>query len=156
MNLLDILDEQGILVNIQATDKQGVIEELAHALTASGKIEDEEAVLQAVLERERIMSTGIGKGVAIPHGKCSAVKELAGVLGIKREGIDFAALDEQPVYLFFLLVSPPDVSGPHIRALAHISRLLRHDHLRKQLIEAKTSQDVLAVIEAEENRNTAS
>ena len=121
MNLLDILDEQVVMTDLEATDKQGVIEELAAALKTSGKISDLDGVLQAVIEREKIMSTGIGKGVAIPHGKCDAVKELAGVLGIKKEGIDFAALDEQPVYLFFLLVSPPDVSGPHIRALAHIS-----------------------------------
>lgn len=155
MNLLDILDEHLVLVGLQASDKRSVIEELARALSESGKISDLESVLQAVLEREKIMSTGIGKGVAIPHGKCSAVKELAGVLGIKRDGIDFAALDEQPVYLFFLLVSPPDVSGPHIRALAHISRLLRHDNLRKMLIEAKTPQEVLAIIAAEEKRHIA-
>ena len=84
------------------------------------------------------MSTGIGKGVAIPHGKCKAVDKLVGVLGIKKEGVDFQSLDEQPVYLFFLLVSPLNVSGPHIRALAHISRLLRHDNLRKRLIATKT------------------
>lgn len=153
MNLLDILDERLVLVDLQALDKQSVIEELATALKASGKISDLNGVLQAVLEREKIMSTGIGKGVAIPHGKCNAVRELAGVLGIKKEGIDFAALDEQPVYLFFLLVSPPEVSGPHIRALAHISRLLRHDTLRKNLIEAKAVNDVLALIEAEEKRH---
>ncbi|MBI4552897.1 MAG: PTS sugar transporter subunit IIA [Candidatus Latescibacteria bacterium] len=153
MNLLDILSERQVLVGLQATDKRGVIEELARALTDSGKINDLDNVLQAVLEREKIMSTGIGKGVAIPHGKCGAVQELAGVLGIKREGIDFAALDEQPVYLFFLLVSPPDISGPHIRALAHISRLLRHDNLRKMLIDAKTPQEVLSIIAAEEQRH---
>lgn len=153
MNLLDILNERQVLVGLHATDKRGVIEELARALTDSGKINDLDNVLQAVLEREKIMSTGIGKGVAIPHGKCGAVQELAGVLGIKREGIDFAALDEQPVYLFFLLVSPPDISGPHIRALAHISRLLRHDNLRKMLIDAKTPQEVLSIIAAEEQRH---
>ena len=153
MNLLDILDEQVVMTDLAATDKQGVIEELATALKTSGKISDLDGVLQAVIEREKIMSTGIGKGVAIPHGKCDAVKELAGVLGIKKEGIDFAALDEQPVYLFFLLVSPPDVSGPHIRALAHISRLLRHDNLRKSLIEAKTVDEVLNLVETEEKRH---
>ena len=153
MNLLDILDEQVVMTDLAATDKQGVIEELATALKTSGKISDLDGVLQAVIERDKIMSTGIGKGVAIPHGKCDAVKELAGVLGIKKEGIDFAALDEQPVYLFFLLVSPPDVSGPHIRALAHISRLLRHDNLRKSLIDAKTVDEVLQLVETEEKRH---
>ncbi|MBM3265780.1 MAG: PTS sugar transporter subunit IIA [candidate division Zixibacteria bacterium] len=150
MNLTELLDEKVILVDLQATDKRGVIEELTAALTAAGRIPDREGVLQAVLEREKIMSTGIGKGVAIPHGKCNTVKDLAGVLGIKKEGIDFHALDEQPVYLFFLLVSPTDVSGPHIRALAHISRLLRHDNLRKKLIEARSPQDLLSLIAQEE------
>ncbi len=153
MNLLDILDEQVVLINLQATDKQGAIVELATALKTSGKITDLDGVLNAVLEREKIMSTGIGKGVAIPHGKSDAVNELAGVLGVKKEGLDFAALDEQPVFLFFLLVSPPDVSGPHIRALAHISRLLRHDNLRRTLIEADSADAVLGLITEEERRN---
>lgn len=153
MNLLDILDEEVVLIDLQASDKQGVIEELATALKTSGKITNLDGVLHAVLEREKIMSTGIGKGVAIPHGKSDAVTELAGVLGVKKEGIDFAALDEQPVFLFFLLVSPPDVSGPHIRALAHISRLLRHDSLRKTLINAESVSEVLRLITEEEQRN---
>lgn len=153
MNLLDILDEEVVLIDLQASDKQGVIEELATALKTSGKITNLDGVLHAVFEREKIMSTGIGKGVAIPHGKSDAVTELAGVLGVKKEGIDFAALDEQPVFLFFLLVSPPDVSGPHIRALAHISRLLRHDSLRKTLINAESVSEVLRLITEEEQRN---
>lgn len=152
MSLTELLDENAILVNLKATQKQEVIEELAAALTASGRIDDNREVLQAVLEREKIMSTGIGKGVAIPHGKCKAVDRLVGVLGIKKEGVDFQSLDEQPVYLFFLLVSPLNVSGPHIRALAHISRLLRHDNLRKQLIAAEDPRDALALI-AEEEEN---
>ncbi|MDE2728210.1 MAG: PTS sugar transporter subunit IIA [Gemmatimonadota bacterium] len=152
MSLTELLDEKAILVNLKATQKQEVIEELASALTASGRISDNREVLQAVLEREKIMSTGIGKGVAIPHGKCKAVDRLVGVLGIKKEGVDFQSLDEQPVYLFFLLVSPLNVSGPHIRALAHISRLLRHDNLRKQLIAAEDPRDALALI-AEEEEN---
>ncbi len=152
MSLTELLDEKAILVNLKATQKQEVIEELAAALTASGRISDNREVLQAVLEREKIMSTGIGKGVAIPHGKCKAVDRLVGVLGIKKEGVDFQSLDEQPVYLFFLLVSPLNVSGPHIRALAHISRLLRHDNLRKRLIATEDPRDALALI-AEEEEN---
>ncbi len=152
MSLTELLDESAVLVNLKATQKQEVIEELAEALTASGKISDNREVLQAVLEREKIMSTGIGKGVAIPHGKCKAVDQLVGVLGIKKEGVDFQSLDEQPVYLFFLLVSPLNVSGPHIRALAHISRLLRHDSLRKRLIDTNSSREALELI-AEEEEN---
>ncbi len=150
MSLTELLDESAVLVNLKGTQKQDVIEELAEALTASGKISDNREVLQAVLEREKIMSTGIGKGVAIPHGKCKAVDKLVGVLGIKKEGVDFQSLDEQPVFLFFLLVSPLNVSGPHIRALAHISRLLRHDNLRKRLIATETPREALELITEEE------
>ena len=152
MSLTELLDESAILVNIKATEKREVIEELAASLTACGKISDSSEVLQAVLEREKIMSTGIGKGVAIPHGKCKTVDKLVGVLGIKKDGVDFQSLDEQPVYLFFLLISPLNVSVPHIRALAHISRLLRHDHLRKRLIAAENPHQVLELIAEEEEK----
>jgi len=151
MSLTELLDESTVLVNLKASRKQDVIEELAAALTDSGKVSDNREVLQAVLEREKIMSTGIGKGVAIPHGKCRAVDQLIGVLGIKKEGVDFQSLDEQPVYLFFLLVSPLNVSGPHIRALAHISRLLRHDNLRKHLIACESPRSALELIAEEED-----
>ena len=152
MSLTELLDESAILVNIKATEKREVIEELAASLTACGKISDSSEVLQAVLEREKIMSTGIGKGVAIPHGKCKTVDKLVGVLGIKKDGVDFQSLDEQPVYLFFLLISPLNVSGPHIRALAHISRLLRHDQLRKRLIATENPHQVLELIAEEEEK----
>jgi len=152
MSLTELLDESAILVNIKATEKREVIEELAATLTACGKVSDSSEMLQAVLEREKIMSTGIGKGVAIPHGKCKTVDKLVGVLGIKKEGVDFQSLDEQPVYLFFLLISPLNVSGPHIRALAHISRLLRHDQLRKRLIATENPHQVLELIAEEEEK----
>lgn len=152
MSLIELLDESTVLVNIKATEKREVIKELATTLKTSGKITDSSEVLQAVLERETIMSTGIGKGVAIPHGKCKTVDKLVGVLGIKTDGIDFQSLDEQPVYLFFLLVSPLNISGPHIRALAHISRLLRHDLLRKRLIAAENPRQVLELIAKEEEK----
>jgi len=124
MNLTELLDEKVILVDLQATDKRGVIEELTAALTAAGRIPDREGVLQAVLEREKIMSTGIGKGVAIPHGKCNTVKDLAGVLGIKKEGIDFHALDEQPI-------SAPSPTSPDCFATTTFAKNLSRLGLRR-------------------------
>lgn len=109
-----------------------------------------------MLEREKIMSTGIGDGIAIPHGKSDAVTELSAALGIHKRGVDFEALDGEPAFVFFLLVSPANVSGPHIRALARISRMLKNDGFKKKLIEAESPQDILSIIEEEEQNHPAS
>lgn len=113
-------------------------------------------VLQAVVEREKIMSTGIGDGIAIPHGKSDAVTRLAAALGIHKRGVDFEALDGEPAYVFFLLVSPANVSGPHIKALARISRLLKNDDFKKRLISAADAEGIIRLIETEEKRHPAS
>ncbi|MBT3343344.1 MAG: PTS sugar transporter subunit IIA, partial [Gemmatimonadetes bacterium] len=111
--------------------------------------------LQAVLEREKIMSTGIGDGIAIPHGKSDAVVELTAALGIHKRGVDFEALDGEPAFVFFLLVSPANVSGPHIKALARISRMLKNDGFKKKLIEAGSADDIVAAIEEEEKTHSS-
>ena len=116
-------------------------------------ISDRDKVLGAVLEREKIMSTGIGDGIAIPHGKSEAVIKLAAALGTQRRGVDFEALDGEPAYVFFLLVSPANVSGPHIKALARISRLLKNDDFKKRLVDATSTEEIVSVIESEE-KNT--
>ena len=118
-------------------------------------ITDREKVLQAVLEREKIMSTGIGDGIAIPHGKSDAVNGLAAALGIHKRGVDFESLDGEPAYVFFLLVSPADVSGPHIKALARISRLLKNDDFKRKLIDASTAEEILEIIKTEEKEHPA-
>ena len=96
------------------------------------------------------MSTGIGDGIAIPHGKSAAVTELVAAMGTQRRGVDFDALDGEPAFVFFLLVSPANVSGPHIKALARISRLLKNDEFKKKLIEADSAEEIIATIEAAE------
>jgi PTS system nitrogen regulatory IIA component len=101
------------------------------------------------------MSTGIGDGIAIPHGKSDAVTELSAALGIHKRGVDFDALDGEPTFVFFLLVSPANVSGPHIKALARISRMLKNDNFKKKLIEAGSSEELLGIIEAEEQSHPA-
>ncbi len=155
MTLLDLISERSIIIGLRGTTKREIIEELVGAIDAN-QIADRGRVLESVLQREGIMSTGIGHGIAIPHGKSEAVKALSGVLGIKREGVDFESLDGQPAYIFFLLVSPADVSGPHIKALARISRLLKGEEFRKALIQAQTSQDILSIIAEEEKRHPVS
>lgn len=155
MHLLDIIAKDAIILQLQAADKRSAIAELVNAINSSGKVTDAQQVLGAVLDREKIMSTGIGNGVAIPHGKSDAVSELVAALGIKKEGIDFESLDGEPAFIFFLLVSPPDISGPHIKALARISRLLKDEEFRKALIDSKTSQEAIDLIAREETHYSA-
>ena len=156
MTLLDILSPRSVLVGLQGETKEEIIEELVDSLESGAVVTDREKVLQAVVEREKIMSTGIGDGIAIPHGKSDAVTRLAAALGIHKRGVDFEALDGEPAYVFFLLVSPANVSGPHIKALARISRLLKNDDFKKRLISAADAAEIMRLIEAEEKRHPAS
>ena len=152
MSLLDILSEKSTVVGLEGETKEDIITELVGSLEVGEVISDRDKVLEAVLEREKIMSTGIGDGIAIPHGKSEAVIKLAAALGTQRRGVDFEALDGEPAYVFFLLVSPANVSGPHIKALARISRLLKNDDFKKRLVAASTAEEIVSVIEsAEEN-----
>ena len=155
MTLLDILSADSTLVDLKGETKEDIIAELVDTLAVGDAISDRNKVLQAVLEREKIMSTGIGDGIAIPHGKSDAVEKLVAALGTQRRGVDFEALDGEPAYVFFLLVSPTNVSGPHIKALARISRLLKNDDFKKKLIAAETAAEIIEIIETEE-RNTPS
>ena len=153
MNLLDILSPRSVVVDLQGETKEAIIEELVDCLDVGEVVTDRDKVLQAVLEREKIMSTGIGDGIAIPHGKSEAVVRLAAALGTQKRGVDFEALDGEPGYVFFLLVSPANISGPHIKALARISRLLKNDDFKKKLIAASTPEELMIVIETEEKNN---
>lgn len=156
MSLLDILSEESTIVDLQGETKEDIIRELVDVVPMGHVVTDKEKVLMAVLEREKIMSTGIGDGIAIPHGKSDAVSQLAAALGTQRRGVDFEALDGEPAFVFFLLVSPAKVSGPHIKALARISRLLKNDDFKKKLTAATTPAEVLSVIEAEEQNHPSS
>ena len=155
MTLLDILSADSTLVDLKGETKEDIIAELVDTLAVGDAISDRDKVLQAVLEREKIMSTGIGDGIAIPHGKSDAVEKLVAALGTQRRGVDFEALDGEPAYVFFLLVSPANVSGPHIKALARISRLLKNEDFKKKLIAAAPAAEIIEIIETEE-RNTPS
>ena len=150
MNLLDILSLESTIVDLKGESKEDIIAELVNSLPVGDAITDRDQVLQAVLDREKIMSTGIGDGIAIPHGKSAAVTELVAAMGTQRRGVDFDALDGEPAFVFFLLVSPANVSGPHIKALARISRLLKNDEFKKKLIEANSAEEIIATIEAAE------
>lgn len=151
MKISEFVDAKGIKMELEAGDKEGALRELVALAAGTGKITDEIAILKAVRERENLCSTGFENGAAIPHprqGHPDIVKELVAVFGRSTPGIDFEALDERPVHLFFLLCAPTD--SEHLRALAKLSRFLKKEAVRKRLMEAKTPDDVMAVIKEEE------
>ena len=156
MKLMEILSPKSTIVDLKGETKEAIIEELVDALEVGKVITDKGKVLKAVLEREKVMSTGIGDGIAIPHGKSDAVIRLAAALGTQRRGVEFEALDGEAAYVFFLLVSPANISGPHIKALARISRLLKNDDFKKKLIASSTAEEVISAIEMEEKKLPAS
>jgi mannitol/fructose-specific phosphotransferase system IIA component (Ntr-type) len=129
-----------------------VITELVDLLDANRLILDREVALEAVATRERTRSTGIGSGIAIPHGKCAAVRELVMALGIAREPIDFDSVDKKPVSLVILLISPADQTGPHIQALARISRLMLDEEFKKALENAPSAQEAYDLVSQRETR----
>ncbi len=147
MNLQKLLTPETVVLDLEATDKEGIIAELVDILVRAGRISAaaREEVLRSVMERERKMSTGIEHGVAIPHGKSDAVPELVAALGVKREGLDFDALDGQPSRIFILAVSPADRSGPHIQFLAEISRLLSEPGMQQKILDARSVEEIISL-----------
>jgi fructose-specific phosphotransferase system IIA component len=157
MLLTEILDQSAVVVPLAAKNKSEAIAELITALKSNGNLIDPDAALKAVMERESIRSTGIGQGFAIPHGKCSAVKELVMAVGRLQEPIDFGSIDGKPVEIVVLLVSPMDRTGPHIQALARISRLMKSQDVSANLKNAGSSQELYDhIISCDQSENTAS
>lgn len=151
MLLTQILRQKCVKVPLEGKDKESVITELVDLLDANGSLLDKEAALDAVFTREHTRSTGIGSGIAIPHGKCKAVKELVMAFGIASEGIDFASVDGKPVTIVILLVSPADQTGPHIQALARISRLMLDEEFRQSLEKSTSSDELYELLNTKEN-----
>ena len=151
MRLTEILKPANIKVPLQAKVKNEAIAELVNMLAANGEIVDPKRVLDSVLDREATRTTGIGNGLAIPHGKCAGTDHLVMAIGRPGTPIDFQAIDGRPVNLIWLLASPPDKTGPHIHALARISRLMTIEKFRGALAEAKTSQEIYDAIVKQEN-----
>jgi fructose-specific phosphotransferase system IIA component len=150
MRLTEILKPENIKVPLEATSKNAAISELVHLLASNGQVTDEQKVLDSVLEREATRTTGIGNGLAIPHGKCSGTTDLVMAIGKPAVPIDFQAIDGRPVSLIWMLASPPDKTGPHIHALARISRLMTIDKFQAALRTAKSSQEIYDAIVAQE------
>ena len=146
MNLKKPLTVETISLDLKGENKEAILAEMVDLLVASGHIRDRDAVLKAVLEREKRMSTGMQNGIAIPHGKTDSVDCLVAALGIKRAGVDFGALDGQPSNIFVMTVSPDSRTGPHIQFLAEISRPLNAASVRAKLLAATSPDEVLHLL----------
>ena len=149
MSLIDLVKENVVKVPLEANDKPDVMRELVQILADAGEIDDFDTVLQALQEREEKGSTGLEKGIAVPHCKTEAVSSLKFAMGIAPQGIDFDAMDKQPSKLFFLLVAAPDQAGPHVEALAEIAKLARSNAFCKALTAAENPQEVVELIQGE-------
>ncbi len=150
MRISDILDETVVRVNLKGKSKDEVISQMIAIVNNSPKVQDIEKVREAIFEREKIMSTGVGNGFAIPHGKTDAVLDIVAAFAITEEPIDYESLDEQPVRLIFLLVGKDSMVGPHIKLLSRISRLMNKVEFRSKLIEAKTPKEIIDIFKTEE------
>jgi len=153
MKFVDFVSKDAIRTSIGVDDKDSVINSMVTALLEAGKISEgqRESIVEAILKREELGSTGIGRGVAVPHTKHPSVNELVGTVAVSEEGVDFDSLDGEKVHLLFLLVSPPDRPGDHLRALENISRQLRDETFCRFLKQSKTPDDVWQLLEEADN-----
>lgn len=146
MLLSELLTPDRVRVPLRAASKDALLEELVAVLSDAGAVGDAGGVLRAVRDRERVLSTGVGSGVAIPHGKSEAVPQLAMAAGLTSDPVEFDALDGEPVRLLFLLVGPDSAAGQHVKALSRISRLVRRDAFRERLIAARTAEEFVSIV----------
>jgi PTS system fructose-specific IIA component/PTS system nitrogen regulatory IIA component len=154
MKFADFVCKEAIRPQLKSDDKDSVITELVESLVEAGQIsvDDKAEIIEAVMKREELGSTGIGRGVAVPHTKHAVVDKLVGTVGVSADGIDFNSLDGENVQLFFLLVSPPDRPGDHLRALENITRHLRENEMfLKFLKQSKSAEDIQQLLEEADN-----
>lgn len=150
MELVEFISPKLICLELKATEKVEAIKELIKLIDDAGYLTDAEKFLAAVLEREKVGSTGIGKGIAIPHSRTSAVRDVVVAIGRSTKGIEFDALDNRPVHLIFLIAAPLESGGIYLKALARLSRLLRYQEFRNKLMQAQTPEEIVNIISSEE------
>lgn len=152
MKILDILPPASLIADLKGTSKLEVLDELACVLAASHPQIGKDRLVEVLLEREKLGSTAIGEGIAIPHGKMPRLPGVVAAFGRSGPGVDFQSLDGGLTQLFFLLVAPEDASGAHLKALARVSRLLRDKEFRRKLLEAENAEQIYAIIQAEDEK----
>ena len=146
MNINELLDEDFVIPDLKAKDKNGVLEELSEVICSHETTIDKGDLVKVLVERERLGSTGIGDGVAIPHGKLRGIRQPLISFGRSRDGLDFDSMDGEPTHLFFLLVAPENSAGLHLKTLAKIAKVMKNRAFRKKLMEAKTREEIHDVI----------
>jgi PTS system nitrogen regulatory IIA component len=149
MKILDALLKEAILSDLKADDKKGVLEELVTPVARIADI-DHDYLVKVLMERERLGSTGIGEGIGIPHGKVKDLESLVLGFGLSRKGVDFDSMDGQPAYIFFLLLTPENSTGLHLKLLARISRILKNDLFKQKLLGASNRDEIYYIIKEEE------
>ncbi|MBW2645824.1 MAG: PTS sugar transporter subunit IIA [Deltaproteobacteria bacterium] len=156
MKIVELLNKKALSIDLESQNKDEVLSELVDLTVSSESVKNPEKneVLKKLKEREILGSTGIGKGVAIPHAKCPKVKKMTAAFGISKNGIEFSSLDGELTYIFFLLIAPGETPGPHLKTLAKISRLLDDRFVRERLRSAGSTQDILKIIGEEEQKNS--
>ncbi|MDP8260417.1 MAG: PTS sugar transporter subunit IIA [Candidatus Gygaella obscura] len=156
MKITDFLSKKAISAELKSTKKEDVIKEMVDLLISAGEIEKKHRnkLTELLMAREALGSTAIGQGVAIPHAKIDCVKHLVAAFGLSKKGVNFDSLDGEPAYIFFLLVAPQDSAGPHLKALARISRLLKDKYFRDSLKQAKDIAFILKIINQEDDKKT--
>jgi len=150
IRLSTLIAPAAIKLGMEAADKEEAFEELVDLLVQTGGIQDRDAALEAIRTREALGSTGIGNGIAVPHGKHATVTRLVAALGVSPQGIDFCSPDRKPAYIVFLLLARTDNPGPHIQALAEIAQLVQSDSFLNKALTAKTPLDILDLVRTEE------
>ena len=152
MRLADVLREDYIIPDLRAREKREVLDEMVTDLSSKVSGLDRERLLEVLLERERLGSTGIGHGVAIPHGKIKGIEGIVVSFGRSKKGVDFHSLDDKPAHLFFLIVAPENSTVAHLKVLSAISHLLKDDGFRKRLIRASTREEIYRIIIEEDSK----
>lgn len=158
MKFSDFVCREAVLGSLDAFDKEGAIREMTKSLVNAGQIaeQDYENIIKALLKREELGSTGIGRGIAVPHTKHPSVERLIGTVAVSSEGVDFNSLDGEKVQLLFLLISPPDRPSDHLRALENVSRQLRNETFCRFLKQAGSSEEILQLLDEADNNQFAS
>lgn len=149
MKICDVLHRKSILADLKARNKKGILEELVVPVAEIAGVNQKD-LTQVLMERERLGSTGIGGGIGIPHGKMKSLKSLVLGFGLSKKGVDFESLDGQPTHIFFLLVTPENSTGLHLKLLARISRILKNDPFKNRLLEASDGDEILGIIKEED------
>mmetsp|Transcript_22082 Transcript_22082/g.10469 ORF Transcript_22082/g.10469 Transcript_22082/m.10469 type:complete len:151 (+) Transcript_22082:746-1198(+) len=146
MKISEVLEKDAIIEDLKSQDKRGVIEELIIPVAASSGI-DKEKLIRVLMEREKLGSTGIGNGIGFPHGKLKNLDSLILGFGLSKKGVDFESIDDRPTHIFFLLVTSEDSTGLHLKLLAQISKTLKNEAFRKQLLKATDKDEIMSIIE---------